>query len=63
MWTPIILICAYANINCIAIGGPATITEETCISSIFKQGMPYLKQKYPGKIFLDYKCVEWDTET
>ena len=63
MWTPIILICALANIDCLAIGGPATVTEESCIYSIIERGIPYLEKRYPGKLILDYKCVEWGIDT
>ena len=63
MWTPVVLLCLTENLTeCIAIGGPLSTNEESCLESAKEVGIPYMKTKHSDKIIADYKCIKWSTE-
>ena len=60
MWTPAVLLCLTENLTeCIAIGGPLSNNEESCLESAKEVGIPYMKTKHSDKIIADYKCIKW----
>lgn len=61
MFTPIILACAMNG--CIAIGGPASKTEDQCQKSVIEQGAMFVAQRYPNYQMVSYKCVAWGEPT
>ena len=63
MWTPVVLLCLTENLTeCIAIGGPLSTSEESCVESALEVGIPYMKTKHSDKIIAEYKCIKWGTE-
>jgi len=62
MFSPIVLLCLANFTECVTIGGPVESTRDKCIQAIQEQGIPYLKQKYPDHVVVDYVCHDWGTD-
>ena len=64
MWTPIVLLCLTANLtDCIAVGGPALLSEESCIRSVQEVGIPYFKKEHTDRVVRNYKCIQWSVDS